>query len=104
MLEVTGLPLPAEVVKTAAVSGGAAVVATIVLRFEVELPFSICMLVIPPVTGLGMALAIWLQFWMGLSLYATWGVLGLTLLGLVCCYEGFKRLKSDPRPPPVRYG
>lgn len=103
MIEVTGVPVPLGVVKTAAVSAGAGVLTTVVLRFEAELPLSICMLVIPPVTGMGMGLAILLQFWVGLSLYETWGVLGAALLRLVACYEAVKRLREEPRPPPARY-
>lgn len=103
MLQVAGFAVPLAVVQTAGLSAAAALLATVVLRFEAELPLSICMLVIPPVTGLGMSLAIWLQFVVGLSLYEAWGVLGVALLALVCCHEGVKRFREEPRPPTARY-
>lgn len=102
-MNVAGVPVSNAILLTAAVSAGAAALATLVLRYEVEMPLWLCTLVIPPVTGLGMGLAVALQLLVGLTLAETWGLLGGTLVALVVAYEGLTRLTSDPRPPRARY-
>lgn len=102
-MNVAGFPVPNAILLTGAVSAGAAVLATLVLRYEVDMPLWLCMLVIPPVTGLGMGLAVALQLVVGLTLGMTLGVLGGMLLALVVAYEVLTRLTSDPRPPTARY-
>lgn len=95
--------LQTAVLETAGVSVALAAFVIAVLRMEVELPLSVCLLVVPSVIGLGFGVAIVLRFWVGLSMLLAAAVLSALVICLVAVYEGLAMLASEPDPPTARY-